>query len=61
MDESTVDGHLTQNSITTAAHKVFKQWGNSQPDLNTAYTVICEALKHKDVKMEYLIGLFSDA
>ena len=55
MDESTVDGHLRENCIKTAAHKVLKEWRNSQPDLNIAYTVICEALKHDDVQMEYLI------
>ena len=57
MDESTVDGHINQNrsDIKTAALKALKQWRNSQPDLNTAFIRICEALQHDNVQMKYLI------
>ena len=37
------------NDITTAACNMLTEWRNTQPDLETAYTSICEALKNANL------------
>ena len=53
MEEHVVAGHLKIKStdIHSAAKCVLKDWRNSQENPKVAYTNMCNALRHKDVKM----------
>ena len=57
MDEDVVEGILTDNKdeIHMAVLGVLKIWKRSQQDSKTAFKNLCDALRNKDVDMEFLI------
>ena len=57
MKEETIEGHLKdyKSEINMAALGMLRTWMRSQPDGKIAYRKLCEALKHPDVDMAFLI------
>ena len=57
MKEEVIEGQLKDNEseIHMAALGMLKTWMRSQPDGKIAYRKLCEALKHPDVDMAFLI------
>ena len=57
MKEEVIEGQLKDNEseINMAALAMLKTWMRSQPDGKIAYRKLCEALKHPDVDMAFLI------